>query len=44
MRTYAVRFSKKQRIEHFVVMTTFVLLALTGSRRSSTRWARRVSS
>jgi formate dehydrogenase subunit gamma len=30
MTTYAVRFSKKQRIEHFVVMTTFVLLALTG--------------
>ena len=30
MTDYAVRFSKKQRIEHFVVMTTFVLLALTG--------------
>ena len=30
MTEYAVRFSKKQRIEHFVVMTTFVLLALTG--------------
>ena len=30
MTQYAVRFSKKQRIEHFVVMTTFVLLALTG--------------
>jgi formate dehydrogenase gamma subunit len=30
MTTYAVRFSKKQRLEHFVVMTTFVLLALTG--------------
>jgi formate dehydrogenase gamma subunit len=30
MTTYAVRFSKRQRIEHFVVMTTFVLLALTG--------------
>ena len=30
MTTYAVRFSKKQRLEHLVVMTTFVLLALTG--------------
>lgn len=30
MTPYAVRFSKKQRLEHFVVMTTFVLLALTG--------------
>jgi formate dehydrogenase subunit gamma len=30
MTQYAVRFSKKQRLEHFVVMTTFVLLALTG--------------
>jgi formate dehydrogenase gamma subunit len=30
MTTYAVRFSMKQRVEHFVVMTTFVLLALTG--------------
>ena len=30
MTSYAVRFSKKQRIEHFVVMTTFILLALTG--------------
>jgi formate dehydrogenase gamma subunit len=30
MTDYAVRFSKKQRLEHFVVMTTFVLLALTG--------------
>jgi formate dehydrogenase gamma subunit len=30
MTRYAVRFSKKQRLEHFVVMTTFVLLALTG--------------
>jgi cytochrome b subunit of formate dehydrogenase len=30
MTTYAVRFSKKQRVEHFVVMSTFVLLALTG--------------
>jgi len=30
MTAYAVRFSKKQRLEHFVVMTTFVLLALTG--------------
>ncbi len=30
MSGYVVRFSKKQRIEHFVVMTTFVLLALTG--------------
>ena len=30
MTDYAVRFSKKQRLEHFVVMTTFLLLALTG--------------
>jgi formate dehydrogenase subunit gamma len=30
MTAYAVRFSKRQRLEHFVVMTTFVLLALTG--------------
>ena len=30
MTAYAVRFSKKQRIEHLVVMTTFILLALTG--------------
>jgi len=30
MTTYAVRFSKRQRLEHLVVMTTFVLLALTG--------------
>ena len=30
MTAYAVRFSVKQRAEHFLVMTTFVLLALTG--------------
>ena len=30
MTEYAVRFSKRQRLEHVVVMTTFVLLALTG--------------
>jgi formate dehydrogenase subunit gamma len=30
MTEYAVRFSKRQRIEHVIVMTTFVLLALTG--------------
>ncbi|MGA7992438.1 MAG: cytochrome b/b6 domain-containing protein [Thermoanaerobaculia bacterium] len=30
MTAYAVRFSKRQRLEHFVVMTTFLLLALTG--------------
>ena len=30
MTEYAVRFSKRQRFEHVIVMTTFVLLALTG--------------
>jgi len=30
MTEYAVRFSKRQRLEHAIVMTTFVLLALTG--------------
>jgi formate dehydrogenase subunit gamma len=30
MTEYAVRFTKKQRIEHVAVMITFILLALTG--------------
>jgi formate dehydrogenase gamma subunit len=42
MTEYAVRFSKRQRFEHVVVMTTFVLLALTGFPQKffETGWAR----
>lgn len=44
MTEYAVRFSKRQRFEHVVVMTTFVLLALTGFPQKffETGWARGV--
>ena len=42
MTEYAVRFSRRQRIEHAIVMTTFVLLALTGFPQKffETGWAR----
>jgi len=30
MTEYAIRFTKRQRLEHFIVMTTFILLAVTG--------------
>ena len=30
MSNYIVRFSLKQRIEHFITMTTFAMLCLTG--------------
>ena len=44
MTEYAVRFSKRQRLEHAIVMTTFVLLALTGFPQKffETGWARGV--
>ena len=44
MTEYAVRFSKRQRVEHVIVMTTFVLLALTGFPQKffETGWARGV--
>lgn len=44
MTEYAVRFSKRQRFEHVIVMTTFVLLALTGFPQKffETGWARGV--
>jgi formate dehydrogenase gamma subunit len=44
MTEYAVRFSKRQRLEHVIVMTTFVLLALTGFPQKffETGWARGV--
>jgi len=44
MTEYAVRFSKRQRVEHAIVMTTFVLLALTGFPQKffETGWARGV--
>ena len=46
MTEYAVRFSKRQRFEHVIVMTTFVLLALTGFPQKffETGWARMVVS
>ena len=46
MTEYAVRFSRRQRFEHVVVMTTFVLLALTGFPQKffETRWARGIVS
>lgn len=42
MKDYVVRFSKQQRIEHLLVMSTFVLLALTGFPQKffDTGWAR----
>ncbi len=44
MTEYAIRFTKRQRIEHFIVMTTFILLALTGFPQKffETGWARGV--
>jgi formate dehydrogenase subunit gamma len=46
MTEYAVRFSRRQRFEHVVVMTTFVLLALTGFPQKffETGWARGIVS
>ena len=46
MTEYAVRFSKRQRVEHVIVMTTFVLLALTGFPQKffETGWARGIVS
>ena len=46
MTEYAVRFTKRQRVEHVIVMTTFVLLALTGFPQKffDTGWARVVVS
>jgi formate dehydrogenase subunit gamma len=42
MTDYAVRFSKRQRFEHAIVMTTFILLAVTGFPQKffETGWAR----
>jgi formate dehydrogenase gamma subunit len=46
MTEYAVRFSKRQRFEHVIVMTTFVLLAVTGFPQKffETVWARAIVS
>jgi formate dehydrogenase gamma subunit len=46
MTDYAVRFSKRQRFEHLIVMTTFLLLAVTGFPQKffETAWARGVVS
>ena len=42
MTEYAIRFTKRQRLEHFIVMTTFILLAVTGFPQKffETGWAR----
>lgn len=42
MTEYAIRFTKRQRVEHFIVMTTFILLAVTGFPQKffETGWAR----
>ena len=41
MSNYIVRFSLKQRVEHFVTMTTFAMLCLTGLPQKfyTTGWA-----
>ncbi|MCM3876600.1 MAG: cytochrome b/b6 domain-containing protein [Thermoanaerobaculia bacterium] len=44
MTEYAIRFTKRQRLEHLIVMTTFILLAVTGFPQKffETGWARGV--
>jgi formate dehydrogenase subunit gamma len=46
MTEYAIRFTKRQRFEHLIVMTTFILLAVTGFPQKffETGWARGIVS